>query len=180
MISSVPFVLAVAPHFPARTVAELVAYAKANPNKLNFGAPTGTLPHLTGEMLKTRAGIDIVHIPYKGAATAITDVLSGQMDMAFEPISVMVDLILVNDRTSCTHIVAQAAEEVFLPGSPVSEPCNRVVQVSRFGGPEGLEVVDAPMPTAGRGEARVRVGVHRRSDPPPPLRANHRTNRSAG
>jgi tripartite-type tricarboxylate transporter receptor subunit TctC len=90
MISSVPFVLAVAPHLPTRTVAELVAYAKANPGKLNFGAPTGTLPHLTGEMLKTRAGIDIIHIPYKGAATAITDVLSGQMDMAFEPISVMV------------------------------------------------------------------------------------------
>jgi tripartite-type tricarboxylate transporter receptor subunit TctC len=90
MISSVPFVLAVAPHLPIRTVAELVTYAKANPNRLNFGAPTGTLPHLTGEMLKTRAGIDIVHIPYKGAATAITDVLSGQMDMAFEPISVMV------------------------------------------------------------------------------------------
>jgi tripartite-type tricarboxylate transporter receptor subunit TctC len=90
MISSVPFVLAVAPHLPTRTVAELVAYAKANPAKLNFGAPTGTLPHLTGEMLKTRAGIDIVHTPYKGAATAITDVLAGQMDMAFEPISVMV------------------------------------------------------------------------------------------
>jgi tripartite-type tricarboxylate transporter receptor subunit TctC len=90
MISSVPFVLAVAPHLPIRSVAELVAYAKANPGKLNFGAPTGTLPHLTGEMLKTRAGIDIVHIPYKGAATAITDVLSGQMDMAFEPTSVMV------------------------------------------------------------------------------------------
>jgi tripartite-type tricarboxylate transporter receptor subunit TctC len=90
MISSVPFVLAVAPHVRAHTVGELVALAKANPGKLNFGAPTGTLPHLTGEMLKLRAGIDIVHIPYRGAASAITDMLSGQMDMAFEPISVMV------------------------------------------------------------------------------------------
>jgi tripartite-type tricarboxylate transporter receptor subunit TctC len=90
MISSVPFVLAIAPHVPARTLGDLVSYAKANPGKVNFGAPTGTLPHLTGEMLKMRAGIDIVHIPYRGAATAITDVLSGQMDMAFEPISVMV------------------------------------------------------------------------------------------
>ena len=90
MISSVPFVLAVAPHVRANTLAELVAYAKANPGKLNFGAPTGTLPHLTGEMFKLRAGIDMVHIPYKGAATAITDVLSGEMDMTFEPISVMV------------------------------------------------------------------------------------------
>jgi tripartite-type tricarboxylate transporter receptor subunit TctC len=90
MISSVPFVLAVAPRVRARSLAELVALAKANPGKLNFGAPTGTLPHLTGEMLKLRAGIDIVHIPYRGAASAITDMLSGQMDMAFEPISVMV------------------------------------------------------------------------------------------
>jgi tripartite-type tricarboxylate transporter receptor subunit TctC len=90
MISSVPFVLAVAPHVPAKTLAELVALAKAKPGKLNFGAPTGTLPHLTGEMFKIRAGIDIVHIPYKGAPTAITDVLSGEMDIAFEPISVMV------------------------------------------------------------------------------------------
>ena len=90
MISSVPFVLAVAPHVRANTLAELVAYAKANPGKLNFGAPTGTLPHLTGEMFKLRAGIDMVHIPYKGAATAITDVLSGEMDMTFEPISVMI------------------------------------------------------------------------------------------
>jgi tripartite-type tricarboxylate transporter receptor subunit TctC len=90
MISSVPFVLAVAPHVHARTLAELVALAKANPGKLNFGAPTGTLPHLTGEMFKLRAGIDVVHIPYRGAASAITDMLSGQMDMAFEPVSVMV------------------------------------------------------------------------------------------
>ena len=90
MISSVPFVLAVAPHVPATTLANLVAHAKANPGKLNFGAPTGTLPHLTAEMFKLRAGINMVHIPYKGAASAITDVLSGEMDMAFEPISVMV------------------------------------------------------------------------------------------
>ncbi len=90
MISSVPFVLALAPHVDAKSLGELVAYAKAHPGKLNFGAPTGTLPHLTMEMFKLRAGVDIVHIPYKGAATAITDVLSGEMDMAFEPISVMV------------------------------------------------------------------------------------------
>lgn len=90
MISSVPFVLALAPHVDAKSLGELITYAKAHPGKLNFGAPTGTLPHLTMEMFKLRAGVDIVHIPYKGAATAITDVLSGEMDMAFEPISVMV------------------------------------------------------------------------------------------
>jgi tripartite-type tricarboxylate transporter receptor subunit TctC len=89
MISSVPFALVVAPALAARSVRELVAYAKANPGKLNFGAPTGTLPHLTGEMFKAAAAIDIVHIPYKGAANAITDMLTGQIDMAFEPTSVL-------------------------------------------------------------------------------------------
>jgi tripartite-type tricarboxylate transporter receptor subunit TctC len=116
MISSVPFVLAVAPHVPARTLADLVAYAKANPGKVNFGAPTGTLPHLTGEMLKMRAGIDIVHIPYKGAATAITDVLSGQMDMAFEPISVMVGH--VRDGKVIALVVTGTTRSPELPDVP--------------------------------------------------------------
>jgi tripartite-type tricarboxylate transporter receptor subunit TctC len=116
MISSVPFVLAISPHIPARTLAELVAYAKANPGKVNFGAPTGTLPHLTGEMLKMRTGIDIVHIPYKGAATAITDVLSGQMDMAFEPISVMVGH--VREGTVIPLVVTGAARSPELPDVP--------------------------------------------------------------
>jgi tripartite-type tricarboxylate transporter receptor subunit TctC len=89
MISSVPFALVVAPTFPARSAQELVAYAKRNPGKLNFGAPTGTLPHLTAEMFRSAAAIDIVHIPYRGAANAITDMLTGQIDMAFEPTSVL-------------------------------------------------------------------------------------------
>jgi tripartite-type tricarboxylate transporter receptor subunit TctC len=90
LISSVPFALAVSPALPVKTVAELVAYAKAHPGKLNYGAPTGALPHLTAEMFKMFAGIDIVHIPYKGAANAITDMLSGQIDLAFEPTSVLI------------------------------------------------------------------------------------------
>jgi tripartite-type tricarboxylate transporter receptor subunit TctC len=90
LISSVPFALTVAPSLPVKNVAELVAYAKAHPGKLNYGAPTGALPHLTAEMFKMFAGIDIVHIPYKGAANAITDMLSGQIDLAFEPTSVLI------------------------------------------------------------------------------------------
>jgi tripartite-type tricarboxylate transporter receptor subunit TctC len=116
MISSVPFVLAVAPHVRARNVAELVALAKASPGKLNFGAPTGTLPHLTGEMFKLRAGIDIVHIPYRGAASAITDMLSGQMDMAFEPVSVMVGH--VREGKVIPLAVTGAARSAELPDVP--------------------------------------------------------------
>src|SRR5262249_9873080 len=89
MVSSVPFALVVAPATPVKTVGELIAYAKAHPGKLNYGAPTGTLPHLTAEMFKHAAGVDIVHVPYKGAATAITDMRSGQIDLAFEPYSML-------------------------------------------------------------------------------------------
>jgi tripartite-type tricarboxylate transporter receptor subunit TctC len=89
MIASVPFALVVAPSLPVKDVAELIAYAKQHPGKLNYGAPTGALPHLTAEMFKTAAGIDIMHVPYKGAANAITDLLAGQIDLAFEPYSVL-------------------------------------------------------------------------------------------
>jgi len=89
LISTVPFVLVATPAMPVSTVGELVAYAKARPGQVNFGAPTGTLPHLTGEWFKITTGTEIVHIPYRGAATAITDILTGQIDIAFEPTSVL-------------------------------------------------------------------------------------------
>jgi tripartite-type tricarboxylate transporter receptor subunit TctC len=81
-------VLIVAPRVPAKTVGELVAYAKANPGKLNFGAPAGATPLLVGELFKMKAGISFTTIPYRGAATTMNDMLSGQIDMAVEPTSV--------------------------------------------------------------------------------------------
>jgi len=89
LISSVPFVLVVRPSLPIKTVPEFIAYAKANPGKLNFGFPTGTLPHLTGELFKLRTGIDVVFIPYKAANAIITDLVAGQIDYTFEPASVL-------------------------------------------------------------------------------------------
>ena len=69
---------------PANSVSELVAYAKANPGKLNFGSyGPGTSSHLYGEMLKASAGIDIVHVPYKGAADATKDLVAGRIDLMF-------------------------------------------------------------------------------------------------
>src|SRR5260370_21402675 len=90
MLVSTPFALVVAPWMPAKRLAEFMAYAHGNPGKLNFGPPAGTLAHLTGELFRVRTGIDIVVIPYKGAATAVTDILGGQVDMTFEPTSVLV------------------------------------------------------------------------------------------
>jgi tripartite-type tricarboxylate transporter receptor subunit TctC len=87
-------VLALNPKFPANSVKELIAYAKKNPGKVNFASPGhGTPPHMIGEMFKQRAGIDIVHIPYKGTAAALTDIMGGQVDLTFENPSVIVPLV---------------------------------------------------------------------------------------
>lgn len=87
-------VLALNPKFPANTVQELIAYAKKNPGKVNFASPGhGTPPHMVGEMFKQRAAIDIVHIPYKGTAAALTDIMGGQVDLTFENPSVVVPLV---------------------------------------------------------------------------------------
>jgi tripartite-type tricarboxylate transporter receptor subunit TctC len=78
-------VMEVHPSFPAKTLTEFIAYAKANPGKVNFASGgIGTSPHLSGELLKTMTGIDIVHVPYRGAAPALTDVLAGQVPVLFD------------------------------------------------------------------------------------------------
>jgi tripartite-type tricarboxylate transporter receptor subunit TctC len=80
-----PQLLAVNPTVPARSLAELVTLARDNPGRLSFASPGyGTQPHLLGEMLKIAGGIDIVHVPYKGPAAALTDLLSGQVHIYFE------------------------------------------------------------------------------------------------
>jgi tripartite-type tricarboxylate transporter receptor subunit TctC len=87
-------ILVVNPSVPAKTVQELVAYAKANPGKVNFSSGgIGVLPHLIGEMFKSQAGIDIVHVPYKGGAPSINDVMAGNVQMTFEGTSVLLPLI---------------------------------------------------------------------------------------
>jgi tripartite-type tricarboxylate transporter receptor subunit TctC len=87
LIGNAPNSLVVHPSFPARTVSELIAYAKANPGKVNFGsAGAGTVSHITGEYFARSAGIKLVHIPYKGTGPALTDLLGGHIPMAFAPI----------------------------------------------------------------------------------------------
>lgn len=93
LISSVPFVLVVRPALPIHNTQEFIDYAKTHPGKLNFGFPTGTLPHLTGELFRLRTVIEPVFIPYKAAANTITDLIGGQIDFAFEPASVLLSHI---------------------------------------------------------------------------------------
>jgi tripartite-type tricarboxylate transporter receptor subunit TctC len=84
-IIRVPNVMTVTKNFPAKTVAEFVEYAKKNPNKVNMASSgAGTSVHLSGELFKTMAGIDMKHIPYKGAGPATIDLISGQVDVIFD------------------------------------------------------------------------------------------------
>jgi tripartite-type tricarboxylate transporter receptor subunit TctC len=80
MVNSAPLMLVVHPSMPAKSVAEFVAYAKANPGKLNYGSGgNGTNTHLGGELFKREAGIDLVHVPYKGAGQVLQDLMGGQV-----------------------------------------------------------------------------------------------------
>ena len=93
MLAVSPQMLVIAPSVPAKTGPEFVAYAKANPGKLNFGYGLGTLPHILGEAFKTATGIDIASIPYRGGAQAITDMLGGRIQMNFGTQSTLLPLI---------------------------------------------------------------------------------------
>jgi tripartite-type tricarboxylate transporter receptor subunit TctC len=85
LVTDLPVVMEIHPSVPAKTVAEFVAYAKQNPGKLNFGsAGTGGTIHLAGEMFKQMAGIEMTHVPYKGAGPALTDLLSGNIQVMFD------------------------------------------------------------------------------------------------
>jgi tripartite-type tricarboxylate transporter receptor subunit TctC len=87
LVAVAPVAMVVNPALPVGNLADLVAMAKQKPGKLNYGsAGVGTPGHLTGEMFKTTAGINIQHVPYKGGAPALTDLIAGQIDIMFEPL----------------------------------------------------------------------------------------------
>jgi tripartite-type tricarboxylate transporter receptor subunit TctC len=89
LVSTTPFVLVVNPSLPARNLGELIAYAKANPGKLNYASSgVGTPPHLAGELFKSMAGVDIVHVPFREANSALNSVVSGATQMMFSIASV--------------------------------------------------------------------------------------------
>jgi tripartite-type tricarboxylate transporter receptor subunit TctC len=87
LIASAPLMLVVNPSLPAKSVTDLIGYAKANPGKLNFGSGgRGTTPHLAGEMLKAMAGLQMTHVPYKGGGPALADLVGGQIQLMLENI----------------------------------------------------------------------------------------------
>jgi tripartite-type tricarboxylate transporter receptor subunit TctC len=84
-ICTIPLVMEINPALPVMSVPEFIAYAKANPSKINMASPgTGTVLHVAGELFKMMAGIDMVHVPYRGEALALTDLLAGQVQTIFD------------------------------------------------------------------------------------------------
>jgi tripartite-type tricarboxylate transporter receptor subunit TctC len=156
LVSSAPLVLAIHKSIPAATVKELIAYTKANPGKLNYGAVMGTPPHLTGEMFKVLTGADIVFVPYKTAAQATTDVLTEHMNMTFEGTTAIVPHIksgelralAVMSRTRVPQIPdVPTMDEAGYPGMPPDSWQGLV-------GPAGL-----PAPIVARLNAVVNDGL---------------------
>jgi tripartite-type tricarboxylate transporter receptor subunit TctC len=110
-------VLVVAPNFPPQTVQELIAYAKANPGKLNFGSMGyGNLTHLVAELFKLRTGTDFVHVPYKGSADAVAGIVTGQVHILFGEVAGL--LPLVRDGKIRALGVSSAARNALAPELP--------------------------------------------------------------
>jgi tripartite-type tricarboxylate transporter receptor subunit TctC len=112
-----PNVMTVNASFPARTVPEFIAYAKANPGKVNQGSSgNGTTQHLAGALFKTMTGADFLHVPYKGAPQAITDLLNGQVQVLFEPLPASIQHIKSGKLRALA--VTTAARSEALPDVP--------------------------------------------------------------
>jgi tripartite-type tricarboxylate transporter receptor subunit TctC len=129
-IASAPFLLVLHPSVPAGTVAELIAYIKARPGGLNYGSSgVGGGAHLAGEIFKTAAGVQLTHIPYKGAAPAMADLLGGQVTMVFDPIPTSIAqvragrikaLAITSAKRSALMTELPTVAESGLPGFEVS------------------------------------------------------------
>ncbi len=112
-----PLVMVVNPSFPATTVAAFIAYAKANPGKINFAsAGTGTGLHVAGELFKMMTGIDMIHVPYRGDAPAITDLIAGQVQVIFDPIVACIGQIKAGKLRALA--VTTATRSAALPDVP--------------------------------------------------------------
>jgi tripartite-type tricarboxylate transporter receptor subunit TctC len=109
-------VLAVSPTVPVKDLRELIAYAKANPGKLNFGAGTASPPHLAGALFKQMAGVNVVFVPYRGAAPAVTDLLGGQIQFMVDAIGTLRPHIEAGKLKALA--VTSAARNPALPNVP--------------------------------------------------------------
>ena len=123
LVVRVPEVVAVHPSVPAGTLADLISYARANPGKVNFGsAGSGSITHLAGELLKAEAKVDLVHVPYKGAAPAVNDLLGGQVQMGIFDVPVLLGHI--RSRKLKALAITSATRAPALPEVPTTGELN--------------------------------------------------------
>jgi len=124
-----PNVMAVSASFPAKTVPEFIAYAKANPGKINQGSSgNGTTQHLAGELFKMKTGVNFTHVPYRGASQALADLLSGQVQVLFEPLPASIQHIKSGKLAALAVTTATRSEALpdlptvgqFVPGYEAS------------------------------------------------------------
>jgi tripartite-type tricarboxylate transporter receptor subunit TctC len=124
-----PDVMVVNPTVPAKTVPEFISYAKANPGKINMGSfGNGTLPHVSGELFKMMTGVNLVHVPYRGAAPAVTDLLGGQVQVIFGSLTATIEYIRANRLRALAVTTATRSEALpdiptlseFVPGYEAS------------------------------------------------------------
>ena len=116
-ISRETLALEVNPSFPAKSVPEFIAHAKANPGKLSMASPgSGTGPHMAGELFKMMAGVDLVHVPYRGSAPALTDLMGGQVQVTFGPLSSSIQYVRAGELRALA--VSSASRSDALPDVP--------------------------------------------------------------
>jgi tripartite-type tricarboxylate transporter receptor subunit TctC len=124
-ISRDPLVMVVTASFPTKTVPEFIAYAKANPGKINMGSPgVGTTPHMAGELFKFMTGVDMAHVAYRGSPQVLTDLLGGQVQVYFAPIAASIGTIKDGRLRALAVTTARRADALpdvptvaeFLPG----------------------------------------------------------------
>ena len=129
-IIRVPNVMEVNPSVPAKTVPEFIAYAKANPGKINMAsAGIGSLHHMSGELFKMMTGVNMVHVPYRGAAPALTDLLGGQVQVMFDTLPASIEYIRAGKLRALAVTTATRSEALpdiptvgdFVPGYEASD-----------------------------------------------------------
>jgi tripartite-type tricarboxylate transporter receptor subunit TctC len=141
-----PFVLEVNPSLPLKTVPELIAYAKANPGKINMASGgTGAGNHIAGELFKSMAGVDLVHVPYRGSGPGIVDLLAGQVQVMFNTVSASIEYVRTGKLRALA--IGTATRQEALPDTPtVAEflPGFEASFWSGLGAPKGIpaEIVD--------------------------------------
>jgi tripartite-type tricarboxylate transporter receptor subunit TctC len=145
-----PFVMVVNPALPAKTVTEFIAYAKANPGKVSMASGgTGSVTHLVGEMFKAMAGVNMIHVPYRGAAPALTDLISGQVQVTFNASTSSIEYIKAGNVRPLAVTTAMRAETLsdvptlgeFVPGyeasainsigAPKSTPADIIIKLNK-------------------------------------------------